>query len=157
MIRYQNPYKYRPIELKFSAASRRTRRTLGDSRIWSFTISWSNWIDQGARGECGESACSVLVTVGPPEAAPDVTMLSPSRPVDAGRLCRLPLPRGRCNRSSSSPWSRRVKPHRKPSSVATGWPSSGEPLLWRCRTGPVHRPWSAGAPGAAHSEIKGRD
>jgi hypothetical protein len=59
---------------------------------------------------------------------------------------RLLLPRGRCNGSASSPRSHRAKPHRKPSSVAAGWPSSGEPPLWRRCVGPVHCPWSAGAP-----------
>jgi hypothetical protein len=154
-IQYQNPYKYRLIELEFSVASQRTRRTLGDSRIRSFAISSSNWIGQGARGEDGESAHSILVAGGPLEAAPDITKLGPSRPVDAGRLCRLPLPRGRCNMSASSPRSCRVKHHRKQSSVAVGWPSSGEPPLWCHRAGPVRHPWSAGAPRAAHSKIKG--
>jgi hypothetical protein len=156
-IRYQKPYKYRLIELKFLATSQRTRRTLGDSRIWSFAISWSNWIGQGARGERGESTRSVLVAGGPPEAAPDVSKLGPRRPVDVGRLYRLPLPRGRCNGSTSSPQSHRAKPHRKLSSLAAGWLSSSEPPLWRRRAGPVCRSWSAGASGAAHSEIKGWD
>jgi hypothetical protein len=156
-IWYQNPYKYRLIELDFLATSCRTRRTLGDSRIRSFTISLSNWIGQGARGEHGESAHSVLIAGGPPEATPDVTKLGPSRPIDASHLYRLPLPRGRCNGSTSSPQPRRAKPHRKPSSIATGWPSFGEPPLWRRRAWLVSLPWSAGAPGAAHSEIKGRD
>jgi hypothetical protein len=157
MIRYQNPYKYWPIELEFFATSRRTRRTIGDSRIPSFTISWSNWNNQGARGECGESAHSILVAGRPLEAAPNVTKLGPIHPVDTGHLCLLPVPRGRCNGSASSPRSHRAKPHRKSSSIAAGWPNFGEPPLWCRRVGPMHRPWSVGAPRAAHSKIKGRD
>jgi hypothetical protein len=153
MIRYQNPYKYRLIELEFSVACRRTRQTLGDSWIQSFTISWSNWIGQGARGERGESARSVLVTEGPPDAAPESSSLAQA----TLSTRRMPLQWGRCNGSASSPRSRRAKPNRKLSSVAAGWPSSDEPPLWRRCVGPVHYPWSAGAPGAAHLEIKGRD
>jgi hypothetical protein len=47
---------------------------------------------QGVRGERGESTHYILVTEGPPEAAPNVSKLGPSHPVDVGRLCRLPLP-----------------------------------------------------------------
>jgi hypothetical protein len=128
----------------------RTRRTLASHQIWVFHRCSEQLIGREARRELEEGLAHVLGAEASPEAAITVTKHRPSH-LTVVRLCCHPPP---INVSliefPSSLWSRRSKPHRKPTTMARENLNSSEPprsAMVRCREcEPVPPPAGASCP-----------
>jgi hypothetical protein len=105
----------------------RTRRTLGSHQIRVFCRRSEQLVGQESRRELKEALAHVLGA----EASPDVTLTvdkhQPSCLTVTGLHCRSPPIKVSINTFPSSLWSRRSKPHRKPTIVARENSNSGEP------------------------------
>jgi hypothetical protein len=105
----------------------RTRRTLGSHQIRVFCRRLEQLVSREARRELEEALAHILGAEASPEAALTVAKHRPSR---------LTVARLRCHSLSInvsiitflwSLWSRRSKPHRKPTTVARENSNSGQP------------------------------
>jgi hypothetical protein len=135
-----------PIVRIFGRKSR-TRWTLGSHQIWVFHRRSEQLIGREARREFEEASAHVVGAEASPEAVLTITKHRPSHLTVVGLRSR-PLPiKISLIKFHSSLWSRRVKPHRKPTTVAWENSNSGEPprsaVTRRCERKPT--PPSAGA------------
>jgi hypothetical protein len=119
-----------------------TRRTLGSHQIQVFHRCSEQLIGREARRELEEASTHILGAEASPEAVLTVTKHRPSRLTVAGLRCRPPLIKVSIIKFPSSLWSRRSKPHRKPTTVDRENPNSGEPP----RSAVTHRHWHEPAP-----------
>jgi hypothetical protein len=95
----------------------RTRWTLGSDQIWVFRRRSEQLVSREARRELEEALAHVLGAKASPEATLTVDMHRPSRLTVAGLCCRSPPIKVSINTFPSSLWSRRSKPHWKPTTV----------------------------------------
>jgi hypothetical protein len=105
----------------------RTHRTLGSHQIWVFCRRSEQLIGREARRELEEASAHVLGAEASPEATLTVTKHRPSRLTVARLRCRPPPIKVSLIEFPSSMWSRRSKPHRKPTTMAQENLNSGEP------------------------------
>jgi hypothetical protein len=116
----------------------RTRRTLGSHQIQVFRYRSEQLIGQEARRELEEDSAHVLGVKASPEADLTITKHRLSRLTVAGLHCRPPPIKVSLIEFPSSMWSRRSKPHRKPTTVARENSNSSKPpcsAVTRCREG----------------------
>jgi hypothetical protein len=114
----------------------RTCRTLGSHQIRVFHRRSEQLVGREARRELEEALAHVLGAEASLEAAPTVDKHRPSRLTVAELRCRSPPIKVSINTFLSSLWSRRSKPHRKPTIVARENSNSDEPprsAVTRCR------------------------
>jgi hypothetical protein len=104
----------------------RTRRTLGSHQIQVFCRRSEQLVGRENRRELKEALAHVLGTEASLEAALTVDKHRPSRLTVAELRCRSPPIKVSINMFPSSQWSRRSKPHRKPTTVARENLNSGE-------------------------------
>jgi hypothetical protein len=104
-----------------------TCRTLGSHQIRVLRRRSEQLIGREARRELEEASVHVLAAEASPEAALTVTKHRPSPLTIAGLRCRPLLIKVSLIKFASSLWSRRSKPHQKPTIVAREDPNSGEP------------------------------
>jgi hypothetical protein len=104
----------------------RTHRTLGSHQIRVFRRRSKQLVGREARRELEGALAHVLGAEASPEAVLTVDMYRPSRLTVAGLHCRSPPIMVSINTFPSSLWSRRSKPHRKPTTVAWENSNSGE-------------------------------
>jgi hypothetical protein len=97
----------------------RTNRTLGSHQIWVFRRRSEQLVDREARRELKEALAHVLGAEASPEAALTIDKHRPSRLTVAGLHCHSPPIKVSINMFPSSLGSRRSKPYRKPTTVAT--------------------------------------
>jgi hypothetical protein len=105
----------------------RTRRTLGSHQIRVFRHRSEQLVGRQARRELEEALARVLGAEASPEAALTVDKHRPSCLTVARLHCRSPPIKVSINKFSSLLWSRRSKPHQKPTTVARENWNSGEP------------------------------
>jgi hypothetical protein len=113
----------------------RTRRTLGSHQIRVFRHRLEQLVGSEDRRELEEAMVHVLGAEASPEAALTVDKHQPSCLTISGLRCYSPLIKVSINTFSSSLWSRRSKPQRKPTTVAEENLNSGEPprsAMTRC-------------------------
>jgi hypothetical protein len=104
----------------------RTHRTLGSNQIRVFHRCSEQLISREARRELEEASAHVVWVEASPKAALTVTKHRPSRLTVAGFRCRPPPIKVSLIKFPSSFWSRRSKPHRKPTTMAQENSNSGE-------------------------------
>jgi hypothetical protein len=125
----------------------RTHRTLTSHQIQVFRRQSEQMVGREARREFKEALAHVLGAEASPEATRTVDKHRLSRLTVAGLRCRSPLIKVSKNTFPSSLWSRRRKPHQKPTTVAWENSNSGEPLhsvaMRRREREPVPTPASA--------------
>jgi hypothetical protein len=114
-----------PIVRIFGHKSR-THWTLGSHQIWVFCHRLKQLISREARRELEEASAHILGAEASSEAAHTVSMHRPSRLNVAGLRCRPSLINVSLIEFPSSLWSRRSKPHRKPTTMARENLNSGE-------------------------------
>jgi hypothetical protein len=141
-----------PIVRIFGHKSR-THRTLGSHQIWDLRHHSEQLVSREARREFKEASAHVLRAEASPEAALTVTKQWPSRLTVAGLHCRSPLIKVSIIEFPSSPWSRRSKPHQKPTTVAQENSNIGETL----RSTVMHCPRSEPAASTVGSVMNDRD
>jgi hypothetical protein len=105
----------------------RTRRTLGSYQIRVFRHRSKQLIGREARRELEEASEHVLGVEASPEATLTVTKHRPSCLSVARLCCRPPPIKVSLIEFRSSLWSRRSKPHRKPTTMAWENLNSGKP------------------------------
>jgi hypothetical protein len=110
----------------FSRKSR-THQTLASHQIRVFRRRSEQLVGREARRELKEALAHVLGAEASPEAALTVDKHRPSCLTIVGLRCRSPSIKVSVNTFPSSLWSRRSKPHQKPSTVAQQNSNSGEP------------------------------
>jgi hypothetical protein len=101
--------------------------TLGSHQVRVFRRRLEQLGGREARREIKEALAHVLGAEASPEAALTVDKHQPSRLTIARLRWRSPSIKVSINTFSSSLWSRRSKPHRKPTIVARENSNSGEP------------------------------
>jgi hypothetical protein len=122
------------MERSFSRKSR-TCRTLGSHQIWVFRHRSEQLVGREAKREYEEASMHILVAEASPEAAITVAKHWPSCLTVARLRCRSPSIKVSIITFPSSLWSRRSKPHRKPTTVARENSNSSELL----RSAVMHR------------------
>jgi hypothetical protein len=105
----------------------RTRRTLGSHQIRVFCRRSEQLIGREARRELEEASTHVLRVEASPEAALTVAKHRLSRLTVVELHCCSPPINVSLIKFPSSLWSRRSKPHQKPTTVAQENSNSGEP------------------------------
>jgi hypothetical protein len=114
----------------------RTRRTIGSHQIWVFRRWSEQLVGREARRELKEALAHVLGAEASPEASLTIDKHWLSHITVAGLRCRSPPIKVSINTFPSSLWSRRSKPHWKPTTVARENSNSDEPP--RARAGAAH-------------------
>jgi hypothetical protein len=109
----------------FSCKSR-THQTLGSYQIWVFRRHSEQLIGREARRELEEASAHVLGVKASPNAALTAKHRSSCLTIAGLRYRPLPI-KVSIIEFPSSLWSRRSKPHRKPTTVAWENSNSGEP------------------------------
>jgi hypothetical protein len=104
--------------VQISGRKSRTRRTLGSHQIRVFHRQSEQLAGREARRELKEALVHVQGAEASPKAALTVDKQRSSHLTVAGLRCRSPLIKVSINTFPSSLWSRRSKPHRKPTIVA---------------------------------------
>jgi hypothetical protein len=106
----------------------RTHWTLCSHQIRVFHCRSEQLVDREARRELEEALTHILGAEASPKAALTIDKHRPKCLTVAGLRCRsLPI-KVSINTSPSSLWSRRSKPHQKPTTVARENSNSSEPL-----------------------------
>jgi hypothetical protein len=105
----------------------RTRRTLASHQIWVCHRCSEQLIGREARRELEEALAHVLGAEASPEAVLAITKHRSSRLTIVGLCCHPPPIKVSLIEFSSSLWSRRSKPHRKPTTMARENLNSSEP------------------------------
>jgi hypothetical protein len=105
----------------------RTRRTLGSHQIRVFRRWSEQLVSQEARREHEEALAHVLGAEDSPKATLTIAKHRSSRLTVAELRCRSPSIKLSINTFPSSMWSRRSKPHQKPTIVARENSNSSEP------------------------------
>jgi hypothetical protein len=125
----------------------RTRRTLGSHQIRVFRRWSEQLVSQEARRELEEALAHVLGAEDSPKAALTIAKHRSSRLTVAELRCRSPSIKLSINTFPSSMWSRRSKPHQKPTIVARENSNSSEPpcsaVTHRCEREPTRPPTGA--------------
>jgi hypothetical protein len=104
----------------------RTRWTQGSHQIWVFCHRLEQLVSREARRELEEALVHVLWAEASPEATLTIDKHRPSCLTVVGLCCRSPPIKVSINMFPSSLWSRRRKPHRKPTTVARENLNSGK-------------------------------
>jgi hypothetical protein len=105
----------------------RTHQTLGSHQIRVFRRRSKQLVGREARRELKEALAHVLGAEASPETTLTVDKHRPSCLTIIGLCCRSPSIKVSVNTFPSSLWSRRSKPHQKPTTVAQENSNSGEP------------------------------
>jgi hypothetical protein len=140
----------------------RTRWTLGSHQIWVFHRRSEQLVGREARRELEEALAHVLGAEASSEATLTIDKHRPSHLTVVGLCCRSPPIKVSINTFPSSMWSRRSKPHRKPTTVAWENSNSGEPsrsaIMSRCEHELTPPPAGASCRiGDERSEIRSQD
>jgi hypothetical protein len=105
----------------------RTCRTLGSHQIWVSRRRSEQLVGREAKKELEEALAHVLGAEASPKAALTIDKHRQSRLTVVMPHCHSPLIKVSINTFPSSLWSRRSKPHRKPTIVAQENMKTGEP------------------------------